>query len=212
MVFVVTIDDGHIRSPLPTSPHRGGIVPDVSESDILHALARCRTPFLVVAHLHMEEAALLYLLDTDIVEHDILHIVAVTAVNGQTTLIVHLWFCLTNNIDIVVLQVDNTVANSRITMQSYENGMCHIGPQRRIGHADVTHTAIKSFTCGVSRCTIVRVATEHTIEENIATTAKHVQTVTPLRMRDRAHVVQRHVAAGSDGTGIHNQSINQYIL
>ena len=120
VVGIVAVDDRNVRY--------GARIADVAEGNILHAFARCRTPFLVVARLHVKEAAILYLLNADIVEEHVADDVAVAAVDGQTALVVHLRLGLPQDIDILIDQMFDSVTHLWVAVYADVDGVRHIGP------------------------------------------------------------------------------------
>ena len=166
---------------------------------------------MVVAHLHLCDAATFYLLDADIVECHVAHKVAVAAVDGQAALVVHLWFSLSENVDILIHQVFDGVAHLRVAVNADEDGMCHVGPQRGVLHVDVSAISAESLARGVGRGAVVRIAAEHTVVENVGG-CKNIQAIAPTGMRDATHIVQPHTVRTACWAGVHNEAINQYIL
>ena len=122
MVGIITCDNGHIR----LCP---GIA-DVVESDILDAAASCSAVFLIPAHLHLQDTSLMDLFNTYIVEEDILDIIVITTVDRQTALVVNLRLTLTDNIEIIICEVHQTVAYFGIAMQADEDRMGYVNPLR----------------------------------------------------------------------------------
>ena len=212
MPVVIAGDDGQLGLL--------AVVADIAESHILNALAGCGAVLLVPAHLDLQDAGLgprpvplrrAGELDADIVEGDVLHRVAVAAVDGQTALIIHLRLVLAEDVDVLITESDDAVAYLRIAVQTDEDGVSHVGPQRGVGHADVAHAAREALAGGIGRGAVVAVAAEHAVEEDIAASAEDVQAVAPLRMRDAAHVVEGHVVAAADGAGVKDEPVDAHV-
>ena len=93
-LFVISIDDRHAG--------RFAIALDVAEDYVFNAASRSSAILLIVTDLHLQETTLMNLLDTDVLECDIAHQVVVAAINGHATLVIDLWFAVTQDIYILI--------------------------------------------------------------------------------------------------------------
>ena len=174
--LVISVDDGKVGLL--------SIVAYVAERDVLYSAAWCFTIFLIPTHLHLHDTALVHVLDTNVVKQDIPNQIVVAALDGQAALIVHLGSALANDVDVLVGQVLHRVAQLGMrsgcsAVEANEDGMCHIGPKRGVGHANVSHRTREAFACGVGCRTVVAVAAEDAVLEDVVTTAKDVQPIAP---------------------------------
>ena len=119
--LIVAVNDGDVW--------RRAIIANVAEQYILHPCTWCCAIFLVPSDLHLSDATVPYLLDADVVEGDVFHVVVVAAVDGEASLIVNLRFSLADDVDVFVAKIDHAVSHSRIAMQTDEDGMSHVGPK-----------------------------------------------------------------------------------
>jgi len=168
--LVVTIDDGHVGLL--------AVVAYMAKGDVLNSTTRRGTVFGVVAHLDMEQAPLMDILDADIVEKHIFHVVIVAAVDGHAALVVNLWFALTDNIDILIHEPYDAVGLGRIAMQTDKDGVCHIGPQRRVAHPYVVHRTGETLAGGIGRSAIIRAAAEDTVVQHVRR-SKYIEPIAP---------------------------------
>ena len=113
--FVVSVDDRQIGLH--------AVVAYVAKSNVLHSSSGCRAILGIVAHFHVEQAALVYLLNADIVEEHILHIVVVTTVDGHTSLIIYLRLTLANNVDVFIHKPYNAIAYLNAIITSWNNDL-----------------------------------------------------------------------------------------
>lgn len=171
-LFVVAIDDGEAMWHF-------SIIADIAEGDVLYTTSRSGAVFVVPTHFHLCDATLLYLLYTDIVEGDVANQVIIAAIDGQTTLIVYLWFGLSEDVEVLVAQVLNSVAAFRIAVQTYHYGMRNVGPKRGVAHGHIADIAIETLAGGVCCGAVVGVAAEHAVEEDVRTAAENVKSVAP---------------------------------
>ena len=153
---------------------------------------------------------MLNLLDADVLEGDVAHEVVVATVDGQTSLIIHLWLCLSEYVDVLVVQVLDGVATLCIAVDADEDGVSHIGPERGIAHGHIAAVAEEAFARGVGCGAVVRVATEHAIVEHVLR-GEHVQSVAPARMGDALHVAQGDAVGCAHGTCVQRQPVDEYI-
>ena len=84
---VVAVDDGEVGL--------WPVVAYVFEGDVLDGSSRRLAVLLVVADLDVEDAALADLLDAYVVEGDVADEVVVSGIDGEASLVVHLWLSLT---------------------------------------------------------------------------------------------------------------------
>ena len=159
-LFVVSVYDRHVR--LCT------IVADVAEGHVLHPPARGCTILLIVADLHMKEATLMNLLDADIVEKHILHIVVVATIDGHASLVIHLRFALAKDVDVFINKPHDAVLHFGIAMYANEDGVSHVCPQGRVGHAHIMDRTVEPLAGGVCSSAIVGSAAEYPIVKHIA--------------------------------------------
>ena len=159
VVGVVAVDDGEIR--------RSARVADVAEGDILHAPTWCRAILLVISHLHLRNAASLNLFNANVIEEYIAHEVAVAAVNGQTALVVHLWLCLSQNVDVLINQMLDGVAHLRVAVNADEDRVRHVGPECAVAHPHISGVAAEALPSGVGRGAVIAVTAEHAVEKDI---------------------------------------------
>ena len=78
-------------------------------------------------------------------------------------------------------------------MDADHDRMGDIGPERGIGHPDVPDAAAEAFPGGIDRGTVVGIAAEHAVEEDVRAAAEHVQAVAPRRVGDAPDVVDGHI-------------------
>ena len=130
-LFVVTVDYRQIRV--------AAVVADVAEGNVFYTLAWCGAVFLVVANLYLQNASLMDVLYSDVVEHHILNIIVVTTVYRHATLIVNLRLTLTKYVDIFVSQSNDAIANLGIAMDADEYWMGNICPKGGIPHLYISH-------------------------------------------------------------------------
>ena len=190
---------------------QAGSVADVAEEYVVYATARCGAVLLVVAHLHLQDAALKDTLDADVVEAHVAHEVVIATINGQTALVVDLLFSLTENVDVLVDKVLDGVAHFGVSVQPDENGMSHGGPEGGVAHADVTGVARKTLASGVGRGAVVAVAAEDAVVEHIAG-SKDVEAVAPGRMGDATHVADGDTVGSAHGTGAKREALDEHAL
>ena len=107
-LVVISVDDRHVR--------RFPSVTYISERDALHASSRGSAVFLVVAHLHLSDTSLVDILYADIVEEDVSHEVVVAAIDGETSLVIHLRFTLAEDVDVFIDEVFYRVTTFGVTM------------------------------------------------------------------------------------------------
>ena len=146
-LLVVTIDYREVRVT--------AVISYVAEGDVLHTFTRGGAVFLVVAHLHLQDASLVDILYSYIVEHHILDVVIVAAVYRQTTLIVNLRLTLTKDVDILVSQSYDTVAYRRVAMYADEDRMGNVCPQGGVPHPYVSCRTVESLSGGVGSGAVV---------------------------------------------------------
>ena len=130
-LLVVAVDDGHVGLL--------AMVADVAEGNVFYTLAWCGAVFLVVANLYLQNASLMDVLYSDVVEHHILNIIVVTTVYRHATLIVNLRLTLTKYVDIFVSQSNDAIANLGIAMDADEYWMGNICPKGGIPHLYISH-------------------------------------------------------------------------
>ena len=159
----------------------------------------------------MHDTSLAYLLNAYVVERDVLHVVAVAAVDGQASLIIHLRLALAQYVDVFVGESHDAVATFRIAVYAYEYRVCHVGPQGRVGHAYVACIAVEPLACSVGSGAVVAVAAEHPVVCHIAR-CKHVEAVAPAGVGYGAHIVQLHSVASAHRAGVDHKSVDKHIF
>lgn len=154
-VVVVSVDNGHIRGFT--------VVTDIPERDVLDPFSRCRAVFLVESHLNLKDGTLMDVLNPNVVEEDVLDVVVVSAVDGEASLVIHLRLALTQDVDVLISESYDAVSNSRVSVDTDEYGVSHVGPKRGVCHFNVVHRAVESFSGGISCGAVVGVSAEHTV-------------------------------------------------
>ena len=102
------------------------------------------------------------------------------------------------------------VATLGVAMQTDEDGVRHVGPQCRVLHADVARIARETLAGGVGCGTVVAVAAEDTVVEDVAA-GEHVQSVAPSRVGDASHVVEHDPVAFAHGTGVEYHTVDEHV-
>ena len=146
-LLVVAVDYGEVRV--------AAVISDVAEGDVLHTFTRGGAVFLVVAHLHLQDASLVNVLYSYIVEHHIFDVVVVAAVYRHTTLIVNLRLTLTKDVDILVSQSYDAVANRRVAVYADEDRMSNVSPQGGVPHPYVSCRTVESLSGGIGGGAVV---------------------------------------------------------
>ena len=173
MVRIVTIDNREVRS--------FAVISHIPERHILHPSSWSCAVLLVVAHLHLRDTAILNLFDTDVVEEHIAHQVAVAAIDGQASLIVHLRFGLPEDVDVLIDKMLDGVAHLGVAMYTDEDGVSHICPKDGVTHPHIACRTRESLSGGVCGCAIITVTTKDTVVKDIRG-SKHIQPVAPAGM------------------------------
>ena len=83
-------------------------------------------------------------------------------------------------------------------MNADKDGVGYIRPKGRVLHGDIFATAGKPHACSVNSGTIVRVATEYTVEQYIVT-GKYIHTVAPTIGTDGFYITYRYAVRPSCG-------------
>jgi len=96
-------------------------------------------------------------------------------------------------------------------MNTDEDGMSHVCPQRGIAHTDMIDTSLKTFSRGISRGAIVTVATEHTVVEDMGR-GKDIQPVSPPWVRDATHVAQSNAIGTTHRTSIQYETVDKHVF
>ena len=203
MLLVVTIDNREV-GPFT-------IISYISERHILHPSSWSSAVLLVVAHLHLRDAAILYLLDADVVKEHVAHQVAVAAIDGQAPLVVHLRLGLSQDVDVLIDQFFNGVAHFRIAVYPDEDGVSHIGPKDGVSHPHIACGAREALSGGIGGCAVITVSAKDTVVKDIRG-RKNIQPVAPTWMRDAAYVMQRHVGAPPHGASVEHHPIYQHVF
>ena len=203
MLLVVAIDNRDIGSST--------IISYISERHILHPSSWSSAVLLVIAHLHLRDAAILYLFDADVVEEHITHQVAIATIDGQTALIIHLRFGLSKYVDVLIDQFFNGVAHFRIAVYPDEDGVSHIGPKDGVSHPHIARRTREALSGGIGGCAVITVSAKDTVVKDIRG-RKNIQSVAPTWMRDAAYVMECHVGAPSYGTSVEHHTIYQHVF
>ena len=85
-----------------------------------------------------------------------------------------------------------TLKNENLSHAMYpdHNGVCHIGPKCGIAHGDIADTALEPLTRSVRCGTVIAVAAENSVIEDMGTSAEDIEPVAPGRMGDATDVME----------------------
>ena len=154
------------------------LIGDVAEEYILDAPSGSGTILFVVEDTDIDKLSLAEILHPDVLKTDVTDEVVVAGIDGEATLIIQLLFLVVQDVDIHVTQIFNRIPMIRIPMDAYHDGVYHICPQRGVLHGDVLAAAFITHSGGIDGRAVVRVATEHPVEQHMAA-GKHIQPITP---------------------------------
>jgi len=149
------------------------IVRHIFEKNIADTSARRRTILLNHSNTDVEKTTDADIINTDIVECDVLNKVIVSTHYSKTPLTIELTFLMVEDIDIAIQQTGDSIgsgvkAKLRSTaVQAYINRVCNIGPKSGVFHHNVAAASVKSLSCGIDRVAVVAIAAEHTVVAHI---------------------------------------------
>ena len=169
-LLVVAVDDGHVGLL--------AIVADVAEGNVFDTTTGSRAVLVVVAHSHLEQRTLVYVLDAYVVEEYVFDVVVVSAVDGHATLVIDLRFALADDVDVLVHESHDAVGLLGVAVYADEDGVCHIGPEGGVAHAYIVHRTLEPLAGGIGGGAVVRGATEHTVVGHVGR-GKDVEPVSP---------------------------------
>ena len=158
----------------------GGAVANVTEIYVFDTATWSRAVFAVIHGLDVKETALANVFNANIIKGYSLHHIVVATIDADASLIVNLWFGVADDVDILVTKIGYAVALPLVdivgagkvalgsdAVNANHDGVSHISPKRGVAHDNIVDTALETFACCVGCGTVVTVATEDTVVENV---------------------------------------------